>query len=155
MFQFRVARQSRVTLAFPTPRWPWLTHQCGVIHHRYVSESLFAESFQAVLQSTLESTETLGKQLAGIKLKNEGAFDTTGYGKQLKQVAKVIKLHKTTAKTERAVFYTSQGGFDSHATYDISDKMTAIDDALQALKEELDAINAWDEVTVVVASDFG
>ena len=64
----------------------------GTALRRHESYSHFAESYQAVLQSSIESTETLGKQLESIKLKNEAAFGAGGLGAQMIQVAKVCIL---------------------------------------------------------------
>ena len=55
----------------------------------------------------------------------------------------VIKLHKTVTKTERSAFYTTQGGFDTHATYDISDKMTLIDNALKVQYRSCPKADIW------------
>lgn len=79
------------------------------------SQSIIADAYSAVLQSTLKSTESLGANLAPVNL--ETKFDTTGndLAKQLKEVSRVIKLD-TASKAERAVFYTQQGGYDTHGT---------------------------------------
>ena len=123
---------------------------------KFESQSKFAESYAAVLQSTLQSTESLGQQLASIKLAaGDKNFGKTSLDKQLADVAKVMQLEKATLQTERSVFYTTLGGFDTHAAYDISDKMKVINDALESFKKEKEAQNTWNEVTVVAVSDFG
>ena len=59
------------------------------------------------------------------------------------------------SKTERAVFYTQLGSFDTHGTTDISPHMKKLDGALESFKKEMVAQGVWDDVVVVCASDFG
>ena len=49
----------------------------------------------------------------------------------------MIQLNKETFSMERSAFYTATGGFDTHATVDISDLMTNLNDGLEAFTNEM------------------
>ena len=122
---------------------------------KYESTSIFADSYAAVLQSSLESTESLGRKLEGIELTSDAVFDTTNsLAKQLLEVAKVIKLDKS-SQSERSAFYTQLSGFDTHGSNDITEQMQKINSAMEAFKKEMEHQNVWDDVTVICVSDFG
>ena len=126
--------------------------------HQHESQSLFSDTFSSVLQSSLASTEVFGVTLENVTLASGRAFPRTNnrLGPQLEEVSKVLHLDTTqAARTERAAFYTSIGGFDTHGTMDISDLMTQLNDGLAAFTAELKDQGLWENVTVVVASEFG
>ena len=57
--------------------------------------------------------------------------------------------------TERGVFLTKTGGWDTHNTFDLAPRFTPINDALKSFKSEMQAQGIWDDVVVVTVSDFG
>ena len=123
--------------------------------HQQESQSLFTDTVSSVLQSSLASTEIFRLTLENVTLDSGRVFprDNNNLGPQLEEVSKVIHLDTTqTTRTERAAFYTSIGGFDTHGTMVISDLMTELNDGLAAFTAEL---KEWESVTVVVASEFG
>ena len=83
-------------------------------------------------------------------------FPSTRLGSQLGGVANAIAL-KDSLSVSRQVFYTSQGGFDTHDTQsgDIQDLHTQLDDALAAFRSAMIEIGAWDDVIIFTMSDFG
>lgn len=130
------------------------------------SGSLFAESYAAKLSASLASTEYLGVTLENTTLEsdctNEGAdqstciaFPTTVLGSQLLEAAKVIHLDSTSFATERAAYYTELGGFDTHDTTDIDDLMEQLNDAIDAFHKQMVHEGVWDDIAIVIASDFG
>jgi uncharacterized protein (DUF1501 family) len=55
----------------------------------------------------------------------------------------------------QAAFYTAIGGWDTHGTVDISDPVGNMNDALKEFTDEMKDQGAWEDVTIVVLSDFG
>ena len=76
-------------------------------------------------------------------------------GDQMKQVAKLIKL-RGKRESERDGFLTALGGWDSH-NKDITEtgKIAQVDAAVASLEKELINEGVWDDVTVLMISDFG
>ena len=121
-----------------------------------LSSSLFADTHKDRVASAFNTTQAVGALLANTKL--ETTFGTDGFGKQMAQVAKLIKLRKEDGlEMERAAFVTNQGGFDTHT--DVGTKleeiMTLVDDGLGAFKAEMEKQGLWDSVTLLTVSDFG
>jgi uncharacterized protein (DUF1501 family) len=59
------------------------------------------------------------------------------------------------SSTIQAAFYTAIGGWDTHGTVDISDPVGNLNAALKEFTDEMKDQGAWEDVTVVVLSDFG
>ena len=118
-------------------------------------ESLYGETITQSLQEALYSTELLGEFLENTTLKSGRTFPDSSLSRQLLEVSKVIQLNKETFSMERSAFYTATGGFDTHATVDISGLMTDLNDALEVFTKEMKGQGLWNDVTVVVASEFG
>ena len=132
-----------------------LADEIAALHNRE-SQSLFSDTFSSVLQSSLASTEVFGLTLENVTLDSGRVFPDNQLGPQLEEVSKVLHLHKNeVSRTERAAFYTSIGGFDTHDTMDISILMSRLNDGLAAFTDELKYQGLWQNVTVVVASEFG
>jgi len=135
---------------------------------RPVSTSLFAESFAQSAESSLATSERLGVLLTNTEVDTSTAFDNqaaaakdsgvprNGLSLQLNQVAKVLKL-RSELNLERAGFALKLGGFDTHTDVGgtLSALMTDIDESLKIFKDELEAQNLWENVTIVTVSDFG
>eukprot|EP00040_Diaphanoeca_grandis_P028845 m.167802 g.167802 ORF g.167802 m.167802 type:complete len:2710 (-) comp31477_c0_seq1:197-8326(-) len=123
------------------------------------SESVFAETYSSILEQSLLSTEGLGELLDNTSLTSGAQFPTNGgqngIGPQLKEIAKLMAIDTRIKNTERAGFVSAQGGYDTHATFDLSPMLGDLDDALRAFEIELKALDLWDNVTIVIVSDFG
>ena len=118
------------------------------------SKSLFAETFSEKLAASLESTEDLGQKIGLATL--DTTFATDSLSKQLLQVAKLIKLDVSPDKNmERSAYLTKIGGWDTHADYDISAQVGALNAALTSFVNEMKAQSIWDDVAIVCVSDFG
>ena len=72
------------------------------------SDSAFGETYSSLLDSSLKKTESIGGLLTSTTLNT--TFGTDGFSRQMQQVARLIKL-RNNLTTERAVFFTSRGGF--------------------------------------------
>ena len=124
------------------------------------SESLLAETYAAVLESSIQATESFGRALEGTVLESGNDFVSTGvkknrFASQLKEVAKVIQLDNAELEMELSVFYTQMGHWDTHGSMDISAQLGYIDEAVGMLADELKTQGLWDNVTIVCLSDFG
>ena len=121
--------------------------------------------YAAVLESSIESTEFLGKVLGNTTLKSGNDFESklvvngaaarNPLALQFKEVSKVIQLDTSELETERSMFYTTIGGWDSHGDVDISTQLDYVDEAVGMLADELKEQGVWDDVAVVCLSDFG
>ena len=122
--------------------------------HGKKSRSIFAETFSSSLESSLEVTEKMGALLSEQNLVSDAVFPS-GVGADLKEVSKLIALDTTQLNTERAGFIVSQFGYDTHNTADISGKLDELDGSLEAFAKEIKAQGLWDNVTILLVSDFG
>jgi len=118
------------------------------------SASAFADTHAGLLNSSLESTEQLGALLDSVQLSQ--TFETASISKQLKQVAKLIKL-RSHNMTERDAFYVQLGGFDTHTNMleKTHSNFEMINAALQSFVQEMRDQGSWEDVAIVTASDFG
>ena len=118
---------------------------------RNVAHSVFAETYNALLEKTLNTTAFLGEILNTVT-------PTTTFSKKtlLKQVATVIKA-RSVLGSERDVFFLRMGGFDTHKDIHttVSSKFGQIDTDLKAFEDEMVIQGVWDNVALLAASDFG
>eukprot|EP00603_Paraphysomonas_imperforata_P004238 CAMPEP_0114421664 /NCGR_PEP_ID=MMETSP0103-20121206/5199_1 /TAXON_ID=37642 ORGANISM="Paraphysomonas imperforata, Strain PA2" /NCGR_SAMPLE_ID=MMETSP0103 /ASSEMBLY_ACC=CAM_ASM_000201 /LENGTH=2411 /DNA_ID=CAMNT_0001590201 /DNA_START=27 /DNA_END=7262 /DNA_ORIENTATION=+ len=118
------------------------------------SRSIFAETFSSSLETALESTESLGALLSEQSVVSDAAF-TGKLGDELKEAAKLIAIDTTKLATERAGYFVEQRGFDTHNSADITEKMDEFDASLEAFATEMKALGLWNNITLLVVSDFG
>ena len=132
---------------------------------RYIDDVTPFLRYAAVLESSIASTEFLSKVLGNTTLKSGNDFESqlivngaparNHLAMQFKEVAKVIQLDTASFETERSMFYTTIGGWDSHGDVDISTQLNYVDEAVGMLADELKEQGVWDDVAVVCLSDFG
>ena len=87
------------------------------------------------------------------------AFPNTDLGRQLKQVARVIKK-RTDLNINRQVFFVEIGGFDTHqnqlnAQVGQTGLLAQLSQAMRAFYDEMGAQGLQDKVTQFTLSDFG
>lgn len=82
-------------------------------------------------------------------------FPNTGLGRQLRQVARVIK-DSTALNVTRQIFYVQVGGFDTHSNQPTGqgNLMTQVSQALRSFWDELGAQGMQNNVTTFTTSDF-
>jgi cullin-associated NEDD8-dissociated protein 1 len=129
------------------------------------SKSVMAETYAAVLENSLRSTEALGDALGNTTLESgrdfksnlivDGQVGRNQLAEQFLEVSKVIQLDTTSFEMERSAFYTALGGWDSHGAVDISTQVGYVNEALEMLTDELKDQGVWDDVAIVCVSDFG
>ena len=84
------------------------------------------------------------------------AFPGTDIGKQLQQVAQIIKLRASTG-IARQVFFCSIGGFDTHSgqSWMQMDLLRQVSDSMLAFYTATQELGVADQVTTFTESDFG
>ncbi len=122
------------------------------------SSSYFGETFSGRLQGAIQTTTRLNPLLSAttlnISFATPGTTTTSSVGAQFAQVAKMIKLQPQ-LMTERSVFVTQVGGFDTHNSFNLVPLLSPIDNAFTALAAELKIQGVWDNTVVITISDFG
>lgn len=83
-------------------------------------------------------------------------FPGTNLGKQMQQVAQIIKLRSTTGMS-RQVFFCSLGGFDTHSgqSWQQWDLLGQVGAAMKALYDATLEMGIADKVTTFTETDFG
>merc|ERR1711988_1461893 len=119
------------------------------------SHSYFADSMSNSIANSLEQTEELGSLMGNVKLTKTFKSDNE-VNSAFSQISKIIKL-KDQLKLERAGFITTVHGFDTHHTFDDQTSLhfDRMNSAITTFKEEMVAQNMWDNVAVLLVSDFG
>jgi uncharacterized protein (DUF1501 family)/uncharacterized protein (DUF1800 family) len=117
-----------------------------------VSNSAMAETYADAIAQSISKTEYLGQLLSSSTLNT--TFPNSGLNQQFNQVAKLIKSLRNSTDIERVAFFTDRGGFDTHATFDLSPMWSDIDSAIGRLSDELKLQGVWDDVVIVSISDF-
>eukprot|EP01097_Dermamoeba_algensis_P000113 TRINITY_DN103_c0_g2_i9.p1 TRINITY_DN103_c0_g2~~TRINITY_DN103_c0_g2_i9.p1 ORF type:complete len:191 (-),score=48.78 TRINITY_DN103_c0_g2_i9:167-685(-) len=72
----------------------------------------------------------------------------------MQATAKMIKALTRETDVERATFFITRGGYDTHATFDLSPMFSDVDSGLGSFASEMKAQGLWDDVVVVSISDF-
>ena len=117
-------------------------------------ESVFASTYQSLLDRSLKRSNELGELLSAITLDTDSDWADDSLSNQFRQVSKLIKMRGDLG-TERGVFLTKSNGWDTHNNFDLSPLFTPINDALETFKAEMEAQGLWDDVVVLTVSDFG
>ena len=75
--------------------------------------------------------------------------------RQFETVAKMIKANSIRG-SERDVFYVEQVGFDTHSYLDrdFNTLTTRLNEGLDQFKKEMDYQGRWNDVTIVMVSEF-
>ncbi len=84
------------------------------------------------------------------------SFPNNSIGRQLKQVARVIKK-QSDLNIDRQVFYVDRGGFDTHSNQisGHASRLIEVSQAVRAFYDELVVQGIADDVTIFMMSDFG
>lgn len=83
---------------------------------------------------------------------NPGSTNLTTMGSRMRDIARLIY-----GGFETRVFYTGYGGFDTHAAQAASHAslLQNLDDALGVFKTDMTTMGIWNEIAIVVISEFG
>ncbi len=85
----------------------------------------------------------------------EGRFPNTSLGRQLRQVARLIK-NRDQLNVNRQIFYVQIGGFDTHTSQIVNQGslITQVSQAMRAFWDEIVAQGVQNDVTLFTLSDF-
>jgi len=108
----------------------------------------------SVMTQSLKESKILAGALQGLPAL-QTQFPTTGIGKQLQQVAKIIQA-RSALGLQRQIFFCSLGGFDTHSNQ-LPDQMnlfSQLDPAMAAFYNSTVELNLAQQVTSFTLSDF-
>ena len=110
----------------------------------------WSDTFEANVKQTEELKQALDNANTGVE------FPNNLIGNSLERVANVIKM-SSTLKHNRQLFHVKDVLYDWHGVPDrYGDEILApLNSAIDAFVQEMKAINMWDNVVLVMASDFG
>jgi uncharacterized protein (DUF1501 family) len=115
------------------------------------------QATSSITGAALAQSAALSAALAGTPAPTT-AFPTTSVGRQLQQVAHIIKARASLdANLNRQIFFCSQGGYDTHTNQlaDQNNLLTQLDAALKAFYDATVEIGANSNVTTFTLSEFG
>lgn len=117
---------------------------------RLESASVFAETISALLDESVADSIALD---AALSASTTHAFSGK-LADQLQQVAKVVRA-RSDLGAERDVFFVSLGAFDTHNHPLSSGKLAQVEAAVRPFVAEMKHLGTWNNVTILVASEFG
>jgi uncharacterized protein (DUF1501 family) len=105
-----------------------------------------------VRRSTLDAYATADRLVASAAPAGDGGYPSTGLAQRLKLVAQLLK-----ADLGARVYYTVQGGYDTHATQQFThaNLLNELGGAVQAFFADLAAAKLAERVTLLAFSEFG
>ncbi|KNC55363.1 ULK/ULK protein kinase [Thecamonas trahens ATCC 50062] len=118
------------------------------------SRSPFTDLFGDELDSAVNSTERLNAQINAVSLLNPAWSDSSSSNnRRIKRVAELIVAARDDG-AERGIYWATVGGFDTHNSFDLDSLYDGFDKPLGRFENEMKLQGLWDDVTVVVASEF-
>jgi uncharacterized protein (DUF1501 family)/uncharacterized protein (DUF1800 family) len=118
------------------------------------SSAIMSELYADAVFQSVDKSEFLGSLLDNSVI-TPNRFGSSAINQQLAQVSRLIQSLANRTQTERALFFTETGGFDTHATVDVADLFGDVDDGIGNFAGEMKAQGRWDDVVVLTVSDFG
>jgi uncharacterized protein (DUF1501 family) len=118
-----------------------------------LQSSIYGDTWSQRLQSALNDNKKLIDSLSGVSLSRP--FPDTEFGAKLKSVASLINSHQERG-TDREVFFVQLNYWDHHSDLKnmLASQFQQLNGALTSFYEELKIIGYWNNVTVVITSDF-
>jgi uncharacterized protein (DUF1501 family) len=112
------------------------------------------QATSAITGNALQQSSTLAGALQGSTLQT--VFPNSSIGRQLSQIARVIRVRGALA-LNRQMFFCSQGGYDTHSNQiaDQNNLLGQLDAALKAFYDATVELGISSDVTTFVVSDFG
>lgn len=117
---------------------------------------VFGETWSDTLVQGLDENQRFDEALNQASLSlGENNFGTSSSDDQMKIIAKLMASHDARG-TDRDIFYATSGGWDTHSdvknTQEI--KFSEINAAVSSFVEEVKAQEKWNDVTIIIASEF-
>ena len=118
--------------------------------------SVFGETWSDQFLKGIDEGSVLNKHLSEVTADKSiwNGRDGSLYDK-FNVIAKLMKTRKD-RNADRDVFYTDQGGYDHHSEMkkNLGQNLNTLDKNLKRLVEDLKATDLWNNVTIVVTSEF-
>ena len=114
-------------------------------------DSNYVEAASAVTDAALQANDALASfQEVTV------TFPNTSTGRQLKQVARMIKK-QSGLNVDRQIFYVERGGFDTHASQlnNQSNRLSEVSQAVRSFYDEMVTQGMANNVTILMMTDFG
>merc|ERR1712070_521951 len=117
------------------------------------SKGVFSDTYADMIRNSINNTQTLYDKLSTVQTKTN--FQNGALDQQLKQVSRLMEVGPSLG-TERAGFIVSVGGWDMHHSYEgFANKVSGVNNAVKAFADEMKLKGKWNDVTVVMISEFG
>jgi len=117
-----------------------------------IESGIFGKTWSQLLDQSLTQMRDLVDGTKNVNVSE--SFPNNGIGNQLKIVSSAIQA-RDTLKTNRQFFMARQEGFDSHANYDnLNRNFAQINEALSSFVKEMKSLGVWDNVLILVGSEF-
>ena len=117
-----------------------------------LSSGFYGKTWSNMFEPFVRSTETLTEALKDAT--TSVSFPQSLVGKSLEKISSLIK-HRVDLNNDRQIFHLKDLMYDTHGGAGPEDLLTNLNEALTAFVNELKAIDMWDDVVLVMASDFG
>lgn len=117
--------------------------------------SLFGQTWSEQMVKGAREATTMKLHLDSVLLENHWPVAPGSTGEKFSMVSKFI-LSREARKKNREVFFTEVGGWDHHDNMkaNLRTKLAELNQGLSWLVQELKAKGVWNDVTIVVTSDF-
>jgi uncharacterized protein (DUF1501 family)/uncharacterized protein (DUF1800 family) len=125
--------------------------------NKNTSTSMFAETFSDSLEASLKNTEVLGDLLGSTDIISGATFGTgQSLSAQLREVAKLIAVDTKNFQNERGGFVVSHQNYDTHHSFDdLARLLDELNSALDSFSKEVKLRGLWNNVTIIISSEFG
>jgi len=120
------------------------------------SSGFFGDTFSDAVYQALKDNELFQSVLSQHQVDPSSGFGNTILDQKLSLLSRLIKGRAERGVT-RDFFFAERIGFDHHseAVSLLGGSFAEVDDALDSFSKEMKSQGNWDDVTVVVVSDFG
>lgn len=151
--QYQLTTTGAVRVAGPIP----YSSLGGAAMRQLMTESrahLLEGELNRVSSRAISSEAVVSSALSGVSVAT--TFPTTGIGRQLQMVARMIAARSALGQ-RRQMFFVQQGGYDFHDNLltDQSARLRELGDAMAAFYQATATLGVANQVTTFTASDFG
>ena len=136
---------------------PWTSDIVGSIKRlnkvEKIGSNMYGETWSDLLHRALGENQLLSDAFTKTTLSSK--FSDSYLSLEFEAVSKLIK-NKDVRGVDRDVFYVERGGFDTHADMVsiLSNQANEVNDALGSFVAEMKAQDRWNDVVIVLVSEF-
>jgi len=117
--------------------------------------SIFGETWSSRMHEAISSADTFSRAFEDIELTQD--YSTIeNYGRRAQAVSEAILSHEVRG-SDRDVIFMTLPKWDQHVYLkaDLSENFVILDGVLSTIEKEMKAQGLWEQVTVMVTSEFG